>query len=47
METHAALARLGDEPDEHRAAADAILKRVVADLTDSDVRDGLRQWARP
>jgi class 3 adenylate cyclase len=46
-ETHAALARLVDEPDEHRAAADAILKRVAADLTDDDLRDGLRQWARP
>jgi class 3 adenylate cyclase len=46
-ETHAALARLVDEPDEHRAAADAILKRVVADLMDDDLRDGLREWARP
>ena len=46
-ETHAALARLVDEADEHRAAADAILKRVAADLTDDDLRDGLRQWARP
>ena len=46
-ETHAALARLVDEPDEHRETADAILKRVAADLTDDDLRDGLRQWARP
>jgi hypothetical protein len=46
-ETHAALSRLVDEPDEHRAAADEILNRVAADLTDDDLRDGLREWARP
>jgi hypothetical protein len=46
-EAHAALARLLDERDEHRAAARAILERVAADLNDDGLRDGLRQWARP
>jgi class 3 adenylate cyclase/tetratricopeptide (TPR) repeat protein len=46
-EAHAALARLLDERDEHRAAARAILERVAADLNDDGLRDGLRQRARP
>jgi predicted ATPase len=46
-EAHAGLARLLDEPNEHRAAARAILKRVAADLKEDDLRDELWQRARP
>jgi len=46
-EAHAALARLVNEPDEHRAAARAIVERVAADLKDDDLRAGLLQQARP
>jgi len=46
-EAHAALARLQDEPDEHRTAARAIAERMVADLKDDDLRGGLLQLARP
>lgn len=36
-----------NEPDEHRAAARAIVERVAADLKDDDLRAGLLQRARP
>jgi ATP/maltotriose-dependent transcriptional regulator MalT len=45
-EAHAALARSPGEHDEH-ATARAILERIADDLKDDDLRDGLRQWARP
>ena len=46
-EAHAAVARLLDEPDEHRTAARAIVERMAADLKDDDLRAGLLQRARP
>jgi hypothetical protein len=44
-EAHAALARLGNEPDEHRAATEAIVERMAADLTDDALRASLRERA--
>jgi tetratricopeptide (TPR) repeat protein len=44
-EAHAALARIVDGPDEHRAAAEGILERVTAGLKDEALRDGLRERA--
>jgi len=41
-EAHAALARLGVESDGHRAAAEAILDRISASLSDDALRAGLR-----
>ena len=41
-ESHTALARLGVEPDRHRAAAEAIIDRMTAGLSDDALRAGLR-----
>jgi hypothetical protein len=46
-EAHAALARVADEPEEHRAAAEGILERVAAGLKDEALRDRLREQAIP
>ncbi|MBV8219241.1 MAG: hypothetical protein JO325_12315, partial [Solirubrobacterales bacterium] len=46
-EAHAAMARLVDEPHEHRATARAIVERVAAELKDDDLRAGLLELARP
>jgi hypothetical protein len=46
-EAHAAVARLADEPDEHRAAARAIVEHMTADLTDDALRAGLLERAKP
>ena len=41
-EAHGALARLGVEPDGHRAAAEDIIDRMTADLSDDALRAGVR-----
>jgi predicted ATPase/class 3 adenylate cyclase len=46
-EAHAAMARLLDEHNEHRAAARAIVERVAGTLNDDELRDGLRLRAFP
>jgi class 3 adenylate cyclase len=44
-EAHTRLAHLGVEPDGHRAAAEAIIDRMTADLSDDALRSGLRAAA--
>jgi class 3 adenylate cyclase/tetratricopeptide (TPR) repeat protein len=46
-EAHAALARLSGDGDPHLAAADAIVGRMIAGLTDDALRAGLGQHATP
>jgi DNA-binding SARP family transcriptional activator len=46
-EAHAALARLADEPDEHLAAATAIVELMTAGLKDDGAGALLRQRATP
>ena len=45
-EAHAALARLADEPDEHLAAAAAIVELMTAGLKDDATGALLRQRAK-
>ncbi len=45
-EAHAALARLDDDPLNHLRAAEAIVERIAAGLTDEALRTGLRTVAR-
>ena len=45
-EAHAALARLADEPDEHLAAAGAIVERITAGLNDDGMGALLRERAK-
>jgi class 3 adenylate cyclase len=46
-EAHSALARLGVEAGGHRAAAEAIMDRMAANLSDDALRAGLRALAQP
>jgi DNA-binding SARP family transcriptional activator len=46
-EAHAALARVADEPDEHLAAAAAIVELMTAGLKDDAIGALLRQRAKP
>ena len=45
LEAHLGLARLADEPGEHVAAAETIIERIAADLTDDALRASLRARA--
>jgi tetratricopeptide (TPR) repeat protein len=45
LEAHLGLARLADEPGEHVAAAETIIERIAADLTDDVLRASLRARA--
>ena len=46
-EAHASVAPLSGHPDEHYAAAGAIVERIAAQVRDEPLRRSLREWAKP